>query len=361
MKKAAVAVAVVVAVGVIAARLLDLELPRASRSAAAKAPEALPLNLDRFVASQPGLRASLNEPPPLPDSNEARGVKPPAGNPPKAKQGKTEQTEAGSNSAATSGQAPVTQEGSSSDDSAKDREAKRAVLAMVAQAESLLQQGKRWEARATLSRGFFDADKQLAALIKPQLDTLSQELVFSPTPTPDSVVHTVQTGESLIRIARKYGTTHGLLMRINRKKSDRIRVDEKLKVLTGEVGVLVDKSDLVLTLLMSNTYVKQYPVCVGQDNATPTGTFVVKVRQMNPTWYPPEGGKFPFGHPKNVLGTRWMGFASKPGYSGYGIHGTTDPGTVPGRKSMGCVRMLNADAEEVFDFVTEGTKVEIRE
>lgn len=341
MKRVVLAVAIVViAAGVIAARMMNLKVPSKNRPVAGKESVAVPLNLDRFVASRPDLRASLNEPPPLPSADEAKLTKPPE---------------------AQQGQTPAAQKGSRPDGSAQSRDTKRAVLSMIAQAEGMLQKDKRWEARDILSKAFFIADKQVAPLIKPQLDTLSKELVFSPAPIPDSVIHTVQRGDALVKIARKYSTTHGLLMRINRKKSDRIRVDEKLKVLTGEVKALVDKSDLTLTLLLNSAYVKQYPVCLGQDNATPTGTFVVNVKQVNPTWYPPEGGKFPFGHPNNVLGTRWMGFASKPGCSGYGIHGTTDPSTVPGRKSMGCVRMLNPDAEEVFDFVTEGTKVEIRE
>ena len=123
----------------------------------------------------------------------------------------------------------------------------------------------------------------------------------------------------------------------------------------------MDKSELTLTLFMGSAYVKQYPVCIGIDNCTPAGTFVVGLRQIEPTWYPPGGGMYAYGHPKNVLGTRWLGFASKPGCSGYGIHGTTNPGSVPGRKSMGCVRMLNQDVEELYDFVAKGTKVEIRE
>jgi lipoprotein-anchoring transpeptidase ErfK/SrfK len=63
-----------------------------------------------------------------------------------------------------------------------------------------------------------------------------------------------------------------------------------------------------------------------------------------------------FGDPENILGTRWMGFKEM---TSYGVHGTTQPETVPGKKSAGCVRMLNADVEEVYDFAIGGTKVTI--
>ena len=46
-----------------------------------------------------------------------------------------------------------------------------------------------------------------------------------------------------------------------------------------------------------------------------------------------------------------------PEHSGYGIHGTTRPDTVPGPTSAGCVRMINTDVEELFEWVPLGTKI----
>jgi lipoprotein-anchoring transpeptidase ErfK/SrfK len=70
----------------------------------------------------------------------------------------------------------------------------------------------------------------------------------------------------------------------------------------------------------------------------------------NPVWYSPDG-IYQFGDPKNVLGSRWIGFEDKKGLYGYGIHGTTDPDSIGREMSNGCVRLNNEDVEDLFDYV----------
>jgi lipoprotein-anchoring transpeptidase ErfK/SrfK len=101
-----------------------------------------------------------------------------------------------------------------------------------------------------------------------------------------------------------------------------------------------------------------YRVGLGKDGRTPRGSFTIEVKQENPVWWK-DGQAIPFGDPENVLGTRWMGFEDRPGTSGYGIHGTTEPETIGLNRSMGCVRMRNEEVQELFDFVPRGTSVEI--
>ena len=47
----------------------------------------------------------------------------------------------------------------------------------------------------------------------------------------------------------------------------------------------------------------------------------------------------------------------KTGFSGIGLHGTTSPGSVPGRHSHGCVRMLNKDIVNVKVMVQRDSRV----
>jgi lipoprotein-anchoring transpeptidase ErfK/SrfK len=79
-------------------------------------------------------------------------------------------------------------------------------------------------------------------------------------------------------------------------------------------------------------------------------------RIKDPPWYR-RGERIEHGDPRNILGTRWMGFKPTSDLTGYGIHGTTQPESVPGRVSNGCIRMRNADVEELFEWVPKGTKV----
>jgi len=45
---------------------------------------------------------------------------------------------------------------------------------------------------------------------------------------------------------------------------------------------------------------------------------------------------------------------------GYGIHGTTLPESIGTASSNGCVRMVNSDMEELYDFVTSDTEIIIQ-
>ena len=92
----------------------------------------------------------------------------------------------------------------------------------------------------------------------------------------------------------------------------------------------------------------------------PAAAFKVRLKQKNPDWYPEPGKRVPFGDPGNILGTRWIGFDNSAEYRGFGIHGTIDPTSVGQEESSGCVRMLQADVELLYDWIPEGTTVVIR-
>ena len=59
--------------------------------------------------------------------------------------------------------------------------------------------------------------------------------------------------------------------------------------------------------------------------------------------------------PENILGTRWLGFDKK----GYGIHGSVDPSAIGQYVTAGCVRMTNADVEELYAILPVGAEVTI--
>lgn len=227
--------------------------------------------------------------------------------------------------------------------------------------DKYLKEGKKYEARNALSDIFISKkipEKQKE--IKEQLDRLNEELVFSSSSSQDDVIYTVQPGDVLARIAKQFNTNYELIMRINGKATTRLNVGEKLKILTGKTKILVNKTDFTLTLLLNDHYVKQYRIGTGKNDKTPVGTFEVKNKMKEPTWYSPNGGIFPYGHQENILGTRWIGFKDKPDVIGYGIHGTTLPETIGTALSNGCVRMINSDVEELYDFVTLDTKIIIQ-
>ncbi len=223
-----------------------------------------------------------------------------------------------------------------------------------------LKKGEKHKARNMFSALYFAADdRDRRNEIKTELDKLNAELVFSMTPSPDAIIYTVQPGDTLSTIASKFNTSYELIMKINNKGRSMIRVGERLKILKGEISLLVDKSDFTLTVLLDGQFIKQYAVGIGMFDKTPEDVFLIKDKLKNPTWYSPEG-VYEYGDPRNLLGTRWMGFEDKGDFYGYGIHGTTEPETIGRASSNGCIRLVNEDAEELFKFVNIKTRVVIQ-
>lgn len=190
-----------------------------------------------------------------------------------------------------------------------------------------------------------------------ELYQLNVQLIFSQTSTPDSIQYIVQQGDTLQKIAKKHKTTIELLKKSNSIESDRIYSGMKLKVSTANYTILVDKSENLLKLFSGDELLKAYPVATGEGTKTPAGTFTIETKLENPTWFSPAGIAIPPGSPENLLGTRWMGFS----IPSYGIHGTTDPGSIGTHVTHGCVRMHNEDVEELYSIVPLKTQVTIVE
>ncbi len=230
-------------------------------------------------------------------------------------------------------------------------------------AMKLVRDGKKFEARAVLTRLLLDVRNETARKpVKEALDKLNKELVFSPMRTPDSVEHIVRPGDNLWDIARTYKTSVGLIQRINRKSSDVVRKGERLKILKGAFSVLIHKSAFRLTVFLNGHYICEYPIGIGRYDKTPEGTFEIEKKVKNPSWTDPKSGVLiKYGDPRNIIGTHWIGFKETGQFFGYGIHGTKDPSTIGKAVSNGCIRLRNGQVAELFDMLSAGDKVTIRE
>lgn len=197
-------------------------------------------------------------------------------------------------------------------------------------------------------------ESPLIAKTQASLGRVNVALLFSPTVTDLDAVYEVVPGDSLGKIASAYGTTVNYLKKANGLSSSVIRPGQKLKAPKGKFSIVVDKSQNQLMLTENNKFIKNYTVSTGKDNSTPIGTFKVVTKIENPVWYT-QGAVVPPDSPQNILGTRWLGIDKK----GYGIHGTIDPSALGQQVTAGCVRMSNADVEELYTIVPVGTEVTI--
>lgn len=109
-------------------------------------------------------------------------------------------------------------------------------------------------------------------------------------------------------------------------------------------SILVDLNECRLYLISerTNEIVKTYLVAGGKIHTpSPIGTWKIIYK-----------GKWSKG-----FGTRWLQLSVPWGK--YGIHGTNKPSSIGGPASLGCIRMLNHDVEELYSLIGYGTVVVI--
>jgi len=228
----------------------------------------------------------------------------------------------------------------------------------------LLSQAKEFETKAN----FIEAKNKYQELVnnhsgsnevmnwQKKIDELNIKLLFSTTITPNSQLYEIRPGDTLVKIAKQFKTTPELISKANNISGDKIFPGKKIKVWTAPFNIVVDKSQNILMLKTNDEVIKTYIVSTGTNNSTPVGTFKIVDKIVNPSWFKP-GAATPIaaGNPENALGTRWLAIS----LSSYGIHGTNDPMSLGKQVTQGCVRMLNADVEELYTIVPKETEVTI--
>ncbi len=118
--------------------------------------------------------------------------------------------------------------------------------------------------------------------------------------------------------------------------------------------LVVDRRRLRATLLRDGRPVFVARVGIGQSRyPTPAGRFYIRnklTRYSSPTY-----GPLAFGtSARSTVLTDW------PAGGFVGIHGTDQPGLIPGRVSHGCIRMKNAKILELGRLMPVGTPVTVR-
>jgi len=199
-----------------------------------------------------------------------------------------------------------------------------------------------------------------------RLDALNKEVLFAGREVPGVVFKgVVKAGDTLDRLMKKdwkgrVRAGYGVVLWMNRIAGpDRLRVGN-LWIPEEPISILVRKHDHQLWVLLGEVPVRVHAVGLGMNGRTPEGAFEIEELMSRPDYYPPGGRRVPFGQKGNPLGTRWLGFRDTADAQGFGIHGTDEPRSIGKDESQGCVRMRNEEVEQIFTWVTVGTRVEIR-
>ena len=128
-------------------------------------------------------------------------------------------------------------------------------------------------------------------------------------------------------------------------------------------SILIDTKQNLLFFILSNGKAVKYHVATAKKGFEWSGTNKVSFKTEWPEWRPPvemlarrpELPAYMAGGPKNPLGAR----AIYLGDTMYRIHGTNEPSSIGKAASSGCIRMLNEDVSELYQFVKQGATVTV--
>lgn len=132
--------------------------------------------------------------------------------------------------------------------------------------------------------------------------------------------------------------------------------------------ILVDTASRRLVYAIDDATLRIYPVAVGRRGQEFRGRAVVGRMAEDPTWHPtpdqrkkkPSLPRVVRAGPANPLGTRALYLFQGRRDTLYRIHGTNEPRSIGRAVSSGCIRMRNADIEELYDMVDIGARVFVR-
>jgi len=128
--------------------------------------------------------------------------------------------------------------------------------------------------------------------------------------------------------------------------------------------VIVNTAERRLYLVLGNGQALQYGIGVGRDGFRWSGVHRITAKKEWPAWTPPSQmlrrrpdlPRHMAGGIENPLGARAMYLGSTL----YRIHGSNEPETIGQAVSSGCFRMTNEDVTDLYNRVSVGTTVIVK-
>jgi lipoprotein-anchoring transpeptidase ErfK/SrfK len=126
--------------------------------------------------------------------------------------------------------------------------------------------------------------------------------------------------------------------------------------------IVVKTGERSLYFVLDERRALRFPVGVGRNGKTWTGSARVEGKFVRPAWAPPQEIRrehpglpevIPGGAANNPMGEAALTLRGGE----YAIHGTNRPQSIGGFVSYGCIRMYNHDIVELYRLVAVGTPV----
>jgi lipoprotein-anchoring transpeptidase ErfK/SrfK len=128
--------------------------------------------------------------------------------------------------------------------------------------------------------------------------------------------------------------------------------------------IYINTAERRLYLILGNGEALRYGIGVGRDGFGWSGTHRITAKKEWPGWTPPaemrarrpDLPRYLAGGIENPLGARAMYLGSTL----YRIHGSNEPETIGQAVSSGCIRMTNEDVTDLYNRVSVGAVVIVR-
>ncbi len=218
--------------------------------------------------------------------------------------------------------------------------------------------------RGSIRPGDVEA-KKLVNEIYQRHKPLVRRVVFNPERLEGARRYRVKAGDSLGGIAsrvRREGIrldAHTLAL-VNRiSNPNLVREGQLLKIPVLPLRAVLEKRSFLMAIYLGDSLIRLYWVGHGTEDRSPEATFTVGAKLKHPDWYAPDGNRYAYGHPKNVLGDYFVKF-EHASFTGFGAHGTLDVDSIGRMASQGCIRMRDTDIREFFEIMPRGCQVAIR-
>jgi len=190
---------------------------------------------------------------------------------------------------------------------------------------------------------------------KDLLGEVNIDIFLSRYPSPEKTDYVVQSGDVLVKIARKLKTTPELIMRMNNLSGTMLHIGEHLLISHPDFSIVIQRKASLVVLLNRGAFFKQYHVREPKLPPKQPAKISAKVAETM-AWK--DGKRVGIGSKEYAASTRWIRLAGAAAYTLYSGPDSAHPNLDQPPPPVG-LGLEASDIEELSSLVKSGTPVTI--